>query len=172
MKSISAKPIATANEKTSAQRPSLGGLLPLEPLLLRVDDGGVVRRDRQRAEADRERLAERDDAADDRQAKRPVARGQGIDLARDLGDLAVRLAHRDRPVARSAHHDALEDGLAADCLSHRLGLRAGGGAAGLLESPLEALDAAARVDELLLPRIERVALRADLDAQLGLTSIE
>ena len=42
------------------------------------------------------------------------------------------------------------------------------GAAGLLEPPLEALDAAARVDELLLARVERVALRADLDVQLGL----
>src|SRR5436305_4669916 len=38
----------------------------------------------------------------------------------------------------------------------------------LLEAPLEALDAAARVHELLLARVERVALGADLDVQLGL----
>src|SRR5579862_3055644 len=37
-----------------------------------------------------------------------------------------------------------------------------------LEPALEALDAAAGVDELLLARVERMALRADLDVQLGL----
>src|SRR5436190_1677756 len=42
------------------------------------------------------------------------------------------------------------------------GLLALGGAA------LEALDAAAGVHELLAPRVERVAVRADLDVQLGL----
>src|SRR5688572_13675201 len=47
------------------------------------------------------------------------------------------------------------------------GLRALGGG-GLLEPTLEALDAAARVDELLLARVERVAGRADLDVKLGL----
>src|SRR5919108_5659714 len=41
-------------------------------------------------------------------------------------------------------------------------------AAGLLEPPLEALDAAAGIEKLLLARIERVAVRADLDVQLGL----
>ena len=40
-------------------------------------------------------------------------------------------------------------------------------AAGLLEAALEALDPAARVHELLLTRVEGVALRADLDVQLG-----
>src|SRR4029077_3291446 len=39
---------------------------------------------------------------------------------------------------------------------------------GALQTALEALDAGAGVDELLLARIERVALRADLDVQLGL----
>src|ERR671931_1594370 len=42
------------------------------------------------------------------------------------------------------------------------------GAAGLLEPPLEALDAAAGVEQLLLAGVERVAVRADLDVQLGL----
>src|SRR5436190_6490876 len=42
------------------------------------------------------------------------------------------------------------------------------GLLGLLEPPLEAGDAAAGVDDLLLARVERMALRADLDVQLGL----
>src|SRR5262249_45618690 len=42
------------------------------------------------------------------------------------------------------------------------------GAAGLLEPALEALDPAAGVHELLLARVERVAVRADLDVHLGL----
>src|SRR5215471_4013564 len=40
--------------------------------------------------------------------------------------------------------------------------------AGLLEPALEALHPTARVDELLLPRVERVALRADLHVELRL----
>src|ERR1041384_4536339 len=40
--------------------------------------------------------------------------------------------------------------------------------AGLLEAPLEALDPAAAVHQLLLARVERVAVRAHLDVQLGL----
>src|SRR3954468_969825 len=47
------------------------------------------------------------------------------------------------------------------CLAGRLGLR------GSL-APAEALDASARVDELLLARVERVAVRADLDVDLAL----
>src|SRR5262245_1969529 len=42
------------------------------------------------------------------------------------------------------------------------------GPAGLLEAPLEALDATAGVHQLLLPRVEGVALGADLDVQLRL----
>src|SRR6476620_5454390 len=42
------------------------------------------------------------------------------------------------------------------------------GAAGLLEPLLEALDPAAGIHQLLLARVERVAVRADLDVQLGL----
>ena len=42
------------------------------------------------------------------------------------------------------------------------------GALRLLEAALEALDAAARVHELLLPGVERVALRAHLDVELRL----
>src|SRR6266566_852704 len=64
------------------------------------------------------------------------------------------------------HHHALEDRLSADGGQGR-GLGAAG-AAGLLEPALEALDASARVDQLLLARVERVAVGADLDVQLGL----
>src|SRR5581483_8380423 len=126
----------------------------------------VVRRDAERTEADREALAERNDAAHDRQPQRPVARGERVDRPCDVGDVAGRRAHGDRPVARSAHHHALEDGLTSDGLRHLLLLRARG-ALGLLEPALEPLDAAARVHELLLPRVERVAVRADLDVELG-----
>jgi hypothetical protein len=42
------------------------------------------------------------------------------------------------------------------------------GAAGAFEAALEALDATARIHKLLLPRVERVALGADLDVELGL----
>src|SRR5436190_16209071 len=41
-------------------------------------------------------------------------------------------------------------------------------ALGALEPTLEALHPSARVEELLLPRVEGMALRADLDVQLGL----
>src|SRR5947199_2135845 len=47
-------------------------------------------------------------------------------------------------------------------------LRGALSALGLLEAPLEALDPAARVDELLLAGVERMAGRAHLDVQLGL----
>src|SRR5258705_86116 len=42
------------------------------------------------------------------------------------------------------------------------------GALGLFEPLLEALDPAARIDELLLAGVERAARRADLDVELGL----
>src|SRR5919109_1925074 len=85
-----------------------------------------------------------------------------------LGDLPVGLAHRERPVRGAAHHHAFEDGLAADGRVTHPAWLALAGAAGLLEPALEALDAAARVDELLLAGVEGVAGRADLDVKLGL----
>src|ERR1041385_1150258 len=48
------------------------------------------------------------------------------------------------------------------------GLAAAPGSAGLLEPPLEALDPAAGIHHLLLPRVERVAVGADLDVKLRL----
>src|SRR3954447_26516051 len=53
-------------------------------------------------------------------------------------------------------------------LMRRGALAASRGAAGALEAALEALDTPARVHQLLLPGVERVAVRADLDVQLGL----
>ena len=108
---------ADRDEERERERPAadLGRLLVALCFLGR----GVLRRDAERAEADREALAERDDAADDRQAQRPVPRHQRVDRARDVRDLTVGRPHRDRPVARSAHHHALEDGLAADGLATR-----------------------------------------------------
>src|SRR5688572_23150422 len=50
----------------------------------------------------------------------------------------------------------------------RRGSRSGARLLGLLEAALEALDAATRVDELLLAGVERVTLGADLDVQLRL----
>src|SRR5882672_9830708 len=47
-------------------------------------------------------------------------------------------------------------------------LRAALRALGALEALLEALDAAARVHQLLLARVERVAVRADLDVEIRL----
>src|SRR5689334_13819598 len=74
----------------------------------------------------------------------------------------------DGPVAGASHHHALEDRLSADVGHDSEALAAACLAAGALQAALEALDATARVHELLLARVERVALRADLDVQLGL----
>ena len=122
------------------------------------------------AEADCERLPERDHAADDRQPEDPVPLHHRLDRAADLRDLAVGLADRDSPVRRAAHHHALEDGLPSNhgCHSGLAGAGFALGALGALEALLEPLDPAAGVYELLLARIERVAVRADLDMELGL----
>ena len=87
--------------------------------------------DLQRAEADHQRAAERDDAAHDRQPQQAVAaqrrvqrEGADLDLAergllaasgrRSTQLLGRRLAHRHRPVGDAAHHHALEHRLTAD----------------------------------------------------------
>src|SRR6478752_7390100 len=90
-----------------------------------------------------------------------------VDGTRDLRDLAGRFADGDGPVAGAAHHHALEDRLSAD-VCHESSALAAAWLAGALQAALEALDATARIHELLLARVERVALRADLDVQLGL----
>src|SRR5262249_47443823 len=91
-----------------------------------------------------------------------------VDRAGDLSDLAGRRADGYGPVARATHHHALEDRLSADVRHESGPLAAACLAARALQTTLEALDAAARVHELLLARVERVALRADLDVELGL----
>ena len=164
-------------------------------VLLELGVGG----DRQGAEADLQRLAEGDDAAQHRQPPEAVALWPRADrLGADL-DLAVGAAHRHGPDRDAAHHHALEHRLAADrrvalgdqrAVGHaqrvgpvlgrdgsfslrRAQLRAHGlppGLGVLGGAALEALDPAARVDELLLAGVERVALRAELDVQVGLAS--
>ncbi len=69
LKSISAKPIAIANEKMICPREISVDHVAVVVLLARGD----VRGDRERAEPDRQRLAERDDAADHGQPPDAVA---------------------------------------------------------------------------------------------------
>src|SRR3954468_22968230 len=83
----------------------------------------------------------------------------------DVGDIAVRLPDRDRPVRGAAHHHSLEHCLPAYGIRHSSKLRRLGGLRPF-ETALEPLYPATRVDELLLPGVERVAVRADLDVQL------
>src|SRR5271163_611365 len=114
----------------------------------------------------------------------PKRRAERKGLYGDLaaGDLAIvalklfrrRRADGNRPRADATHHHAFEHGLTtyrriAPARSHALSLLGRGGAlAAAGDATLEALDAPAGVDQLLAPRIERVAVRADLDAQLWL----
>ena len=126
LNSTSAKPIAIAKgEEEAGPRARSRPRRPL-PFLLR----GVVRRDRERTEADRERLAERNDAADDWQPEDPVPCHRRADRL-VLRDVAVRLSHGERPVRGAAHHHALEDGLPPIRGSCDAGL-ASAGAAGAL----------------------------------------
>src|SRR5581483_9828504 len=96
----------------------------------------------------------------------PALRHRRGDLPDDLRDRAVGLANGDGPAGGRAHHHALEDGLAADRCAH-VELAAAAGLSAL-ELALEALHAAAGVDQLLLASVEGVAGRADLDVELGL----
>src|SRR5262249_51286518 len=67
----------------------------------------------------------------------------------------------------STGHFRRKHGLSADGCHEGVRLAAAG-AAGLLQPALEPLDPAAGVDELLLAGVERMAVRADLDMELGL----
>src|SRR5665647_2797127 len=74
----------------------------------------LVGRHREGAQPDHQRLDERDHAADDRRledriALHPADQGELVDA-----DGVVGAAHGERPVVDAAHHDALDDGLAAD----------------------------------------------------------
>ena len=168
-------------------------LFRLALVVLELSIGG----DCKSSEADLQRLAEGDHTTQYRQAPETVARGPGADrLGADL-DLAVRTAHRHGPDRDAAHHHALEHRLATNrrvafgdqgAIGHAQrvgpvfgrdgsfglqraqlwahGLPPGLGVLG--STALEALDPAARVDQLLLAGVERVALGAELDMQVGL----
>ncbi len=159
-------------------------------VLLHLRVGG----DRQRFEADLHRLAEGDDAAQHRQPPEPVALAQGTSGSDSISICALGAAHRDRPDRDASHHHALQHRLAADrgvafgdqgAVGHaqrvspvfgrevevRLAEPTGGltsyfPALVLGSAALEALDAAAGVDQLLLAGVERVALGAELDVQV------
>ena len=187
------RPTASSQREGDRQAPDPAADLFLLALLVLLELG--VGGDRQRLEADLHRLAEGDDAADDRQAPEPVALRPGDErLGLDL-DLALGVADRDGPDRDAAHHHALQHRLAADrrvalgdqgAVGHAQRVRPvaeetavacaepAGGLTGYFPAlvlggaALEALDAAAGVDQLLLARVERVALGAELDVQVGL----
>jgi len=98
----------------------------------------------------------------------------GISRSPRCSCASVGAPHGHRPRADAAHHHALEHGLTADwriapARSHaRALLRRGGRWRLRANAPLEALDAATGVDQLLAPGVEGVAVGADLDAQLRL----
>jgi hypothetical protein len=154
--------------------PECKGELPLAELSLHVAFfgvlvlSGVVRGDSESSKADRQGLAESHDPAKDRNPEPAMLEQRRRDRAVHLGDLAVRLSDSHGPGSRAAHHDTLQDSLAADRGAHGLSPQVTLGASGLFEPALEALDAAARIHELLLARVKGVALRADLDVQLRL----
>ena len=111
------RPIAKAKAITRIADPDAAGEL-LGVLLAQL----CLRGDRQRLEADRERLDQRDHAAQDRHARelaQPRALAELELLDGDLteralrGTLGGRLAHGDSPMLDAAHHHALEHGLAA-----------------------------------------------------------
>ncbi len=77
---------------------------------------GIHRRARrvvERADAQRERLDEREPAPDDGEPEKPVLAGDGNELLGMHFDRPVRHPHRYGHVVRAAHHHALDDGLPA-----------------------------------------------------------
>src|SRR5215211_594543 len=86
--------------------------------------------------------------------------------APDGGPLAGRWPVRER-ARRVRSRIRTREPVAVTIFYSRIGLAATR-AAGALEPPLEALDASTRVQQLLLARVEGMAVRADLDVQLGL----
>src|SRR3712207_4146745 len=134
-----------------------------------------VRGDHQRPHADRERLTEHDDPAEPRFPPDRMTLLDRPDLVGLEMDVAGGLAHGDGPMVGSAHHDALDEGLTAGevrrgLVAHsRLALLLRGGLRPLrlLVAPLEPLHATTRVHELLLARVEGVAVRADVGTDLA-----
>ena len=134
-----------------------------------------VRGDREGAESDRQRLAQREDAADDRQARSAVLEQERGDRPVDLGDLAAQLADGDRPRGRAAHHHALQDGLAPDGRAHGPRsplLLVAAAAARLLQAALELLDAPARVHESVTRRRDCTLSRSRHEARPWWSDLE
>ena len=172
LKSMSAKPIAIANEKMICPRADLGlDLAVLVALLGEATFAEIA-------------SARKPIASDSPSAMTPRITGSRQIRWRCIGDVIVaddlrrcrpRACGRDGPARRAAHHHAFEHGLTAVGHAHVGTVPTMAGCAsladcgaGLLEAALEALHPAARVDELLLARVERMALGADLDVELGL----
>ena len=109
LKSATEKPIANTKDADHREAAEL-----LRGVFLALVGDREARGDGERAHADRERLAERDDAADDRQAQPAPAQRDAVDVVLDLGDAAVGAAHGDGPARRAAHHHALEHRLPTD----------------------------------------------------------
>src|SRR5665647_611070 len=87
-------------------------LLAAELLLLLAD--GLVGRHGEGTHPDHQRLDERYDAADDRRLEDRIALHPAHQRELVDADGVVGAAHGERPVVHAAHHDALDDGLAAD----------------------------------------------------------
>src|SRR5262245_34871374 len=82
-----------------------------------------------------------------------------------VGDF--RRTHEQARTSCTRHRKRCLGGLSTDRGHEEVPLAAAR-AAGFLEPALEAFDSSTRVDQLLLARVERVAVRADLDVELGL----
>ena len=106
------RPTASSSEKAIVSPQTQPPISSALAVLVLLELG--VGRDRQRLEADLQRLAEGDDAAQDRHPPEAVTLRPGLDrLGADL-DLAVGTAHGDGPDRDAAHHHALQHRLAAD----------------------------------------------------------
>ena len=140
---------------------------------------GQRARAHQPASADDEGLVEHDDAAEERRTGEAVAVEDAVERLLRREDLALRAAHRHADGVRG-HASALPPGVpgrrrrSGPCvrLVPAAGSRSeeplrGSGPRRALEALLEPLDLAGRVHDRLLAGVERVAVGADVDAQLG-----
>ena len=84
-------------------------LAELDAVVLRLEPGGPD----EPAGADDERLVQHDEAADERPARDAVAVEAGVEPLGREDDAAVGVAERDGDGVATAHHDALDERLAA-----------------------------------------------------------
>ena len=164
LKSMSANPIAIANEKMIWPRPICVWISPSSSRSCEATFAEMASARNPIASDSPSAMTPRID----REPPDPPPLHRRADVLHDLGDVALGRADGHRPRRRAAHHHAFENGLAAVADRHaaQASRRRGGRGAGLLEAALEALHPTAGVDELLLPRVERMALGADLDVEL------